>query len=101
MLFRWRWRASFKRGAIHPQRPRRAVCGSRISPIALYLRLSAIDVRQGKLLRERARRKASFPVSKPRSVEDRIFESIEEARTETFSYIDGVRPESRLTECSI
>jgi len=34
-------------------------------------------------------------------IEGGVFENIEQAWSEVFSYIEGVRPESRLTECSI
>ncbi len=42
-----------------------------------------------------------FSRFKAELVENGIFEDLEQARLEIFSYIEGVRPESRLTECSI
>ena len=42
-----------------------------------------------------------FSRFKAELIEGGAFENIEQARSEIFSYIEGVRPESRLTECSI
>jgi transposase InsO family protein len=50
---------------------------------------------------DNAQAESFFSRFKAELVENGIFESLEEARSEVFSYIEGVRPESRLTECSI
>ena len=50
---------------------------------------------------DNAQAESFFSRFKAELVENGIFESVEDARSEVFSYIEGVRPESRLTECSI
>ena len=42
-----------------------------------------------------------FSRFKAELIEGGVFEDVEQAKSEAFSYIEGVRPESRLTECSI
>ncbi len=50
---------------------------------------------------DNAQAESFFSRFKAELVEGGIFESVEQARSEIFSYIEGVRPKSRLTECSI
>lgn len=50
---------------------------------------------------DNAQAESFFSRCKAELVEGGIFETVEDARSEVFSYIEGVRPESRLTECSI
>lgn len=50
---------------------------------------------------DNAQAESFFSRFKSELIEGGVFEDIEQARTEIFSYIEGVRPESRLTECSI
>ncbi len=50
---------------------------------------------------DNAQAESFFSRFKAELMEDGVFEDIEQARSEIFSYIEGVRPESRLTECSV
>ncbi len=50
---------------------------------------------------DNAQAESFFSRFKTELIEGGAFEDIEQARLEIFSYIEGVRPESRLTECSI
>ena len=50
---------------------------------------------------DNAQAESFFSRFKAELVEGGVFEDLELARSEIFSYIEGVRPESRLTECSI
>ena len=50
---------------------------------------------------DNAQAESFFSRFKAELMEGGVFEDIEQARSEIFSYIEGVRPESRLTECSI
>jgi len=50
---------------------------------------------------DNAQAESFFSRFKAELVEDGVFEDVATARSEAFSYIEGVRPESRLTECSI
>ena len=50
---------------------------------------------------DNAQAESFFSRFKAELIEDGVFEDFEQARSEVFSYIEGVRPESRLTECSI
>lgn len=50
---------------------------------------------------DNAQAESFFSRFKAELIEDGVFEDINQARSEIFSYIEGVRPESRLTECSI
>ena len=50
---------------------------------------------------DNAQAESFFSRFKAELIEGGAFTNLEEARSEIFSYIEGVRPESRLTECSI
>jgi hypothetical protein len=64
-------------------------------------RLTAINVGERQRLATMLKAESFFSRFKAELIEGGIFEDIEQARSEVFSYIEGVRPESRLTECSI
>ena len=50
---------------------------------------------------DNAQAESFFSRFKAELLENGVFEDVEQAKSEVFSYIEGVRPESRLTECSI
>jgi transposase InsO family protein len=50
---------------------------------------------------DNAQAESFFSRFKAELIENGVFESIADAKSEVYSYIEGVRPESRLTECSI
>jgi putative transposase len=90
MLFRWRAAARFiKRNAIiHTDR------GSQYAAVEFRRLLYIYGFRQSMSAKATVtttrKRRAFFSRFKAELIEDGIFESIEEARTEIFSYIDGL-----------
>ncbi len=72
----------------HSYRPRLAIRFGRIPEIVVYQWVSAIDERQRKLLWQCASREFLFALQS-RTGRRRRFESVEQARSEIFSYIEG------------
>ena len=70
--------------------------GGRISPPAVYRRLSSINEPERRLLRQRAKAESFFSRFKAELLENGRFESLEQAKSEIFTYIEGYYNRTRL-----